>query len=165
MTIPLVSSTSATCSSLYQSVKGSSPNVSGAFGLVESMLGQALGAVATTLKDPLVQVDSKLCQGLDTLQEKVPIVKEQPQEVRNRLPTFLFFSQSCLSSLFQIYNRAKTAVNTTLHIDPVWSKTNQLLTSEYGTVVLTGFDTTVDFADKCIDYYLPNDDEETETGC
>lgn len=39
--------------------------------------------------------------------------------------------------------------------DLSWAKANDMLSSPYGHLALTGFDSTSGIAERCIDYYIP----------
>lgn len=46
--------------------------------------------------------------------------------------------------------------------DLSWSKANEILESRYGTLALTGLDSTSSLADSYLDYYLPEEEENEE---
>lgn len=83
--LPVMESAWNTSHSLYNRVKN-------AHGLAHWTLSTAEGAVhkavetiapvANRFATPIHVVDMKLCQGLSLIEEKVPVVKEPPQQVR-----------------------------------------------------------------------------------
>lgn len=78
---------------------------------------------------------------------------------------------------YQMYENAKDYVSSTV-IQPAiqtvvaakkvnvqslkdlsWTKANEILDSRYGTMAMSGLDTTTSFADHYVDYYLPEDED------
>lgn len=86
--IPVVSSAMEKTGSTYSAVKGSHHLVNWACNKAEAGLSYA-SATAAPIAAPLAKafegqihsVDQKLCQGLDIVEQTVPIVKQPPQEV------------------------------------------------------------------------------------
>lgn len=87
--IPVVHSAIEKTGSTYSYVKDSHHLVNWALSYAEAGLHYAT-ATATPLAAPLAKkfegqisaVDQKLCQGLDIVEQKVPIVKQPPQQVK-----------------------------------------------------------------------------------
>lgn len=88
--IPMVHSAIEKTGSTYSYVKDSHHLVNWALSYAEAGLHYAT-ATATPLAAPFAKkfegqinaVDQKLCQGLDIVEQKVPIVKQPPQQVNN----------------------------------------------------------------------------------
>lgn len=89
--IPVIHSAIEKTGSTYSYVKDSHHLVNWALNYAEAGLNTAT-ATAATLAAPLTKkfegqisaVDQKLCQGLDIVEQKVPIVKEPPQQVTRK---------------------------------------------------------------------------------
>lgn len=101
--IPVVHSAIEKTGSTYSYVKDSHHLVNWALSYAEAGLNYAT-ATATPLAAPLAKkfegqinaVDQKLCQGLDIVEQKVPIVKQPPQQVKSQgRPTLLLRENAC----------------------------------------------------------------------
>ena len=87
--IPVVQSAIEKTGSTYAHVKDSNHLINWALKYAEAGLHYA-SAAAAPIASPIAKkfegqinaVDQKLCEGLDMVQEKLPIVKEPPQHVR-----------------------------------------------------------------------------------
>lgn len=82
--LPVIEQALAVSSSTYFRVKASHQLVHWLLSTAESSLSSAgsIGAVvAKKFETPIHFVDHQLCMGLDKIEEKVPIVKETPEQV------------------------------------------------------------------------------------
>ena len=73
---------------VYGRVKGANPFANWAFGTVENVFNTMLEKslpVARLMEKPIYTLDKTLCQGLDFIEVKLPIIKEEPKEVRHKL--------------------------------------------------------------------------------
>ncbi|KAF6208295.1 hypothetical protein GE061_016749 [Apolygus lucorum] len=148
--IPLVDYAYSTSAGVYQKVKGCNGIINLALGSAEGAASLAMTAVAPVanhFQGPIHYVDSTLCNGIDAIQQKIPMVKEPPQ---------------------QIIENAKNYVSNSAAVERVqsmtyvgWEKANEVLsTTTVGNMTLTGLDTTSSIADRYIDYYLPASEDE-----
>lgn len=82
---PLVNSAVTTSTGVYLHVKSSNSFVNSTLNSAEVALNVAAQMalpLAEQFKDPISCLDRKLARGLEVLEEKVPIVKEPPGQVR-----------------------------------------------------------------------------------
>ena len=73
---------------VYERVKGASTFANWAFGTVENVFNTMLEKtlpVARLMEKPIYTLDKTLCQGLDFVEVKLPIIKEEPKEVSRKL--------------------------------------------------------------------------------
>lgn len=78
---------------VYGRVKGANTFVNWAFDTVESMVNVMIEKslpVARLIEKPIYTLDKTLCQGIDFVEVKLPIIKEEPKQV------MLLFSFKCL---------------------------------------------------------------------
>ncbi|KOC60588.1 Lipid storage droplets surface-binding protein 2 [Habropoda laboriosa] len=117
--------------------------------------------IARKLENPIHFVDHTLCLGLDKIEEKVPLVKEKPEQIlENAYTLALRTVQPAVSSISVVNDLIITQAVTLRDIS--WNKMNQVLETYYGSAAVRGFDSTVDVVDKLIDKYFPaTTDEET----
>lgn len=125
---------------------------------------------AVTTAAPLVQrldrpmhyVDQTLSKGIDKLEIKAPIIKEQPIEIYNQARTRVIESvQPHINKVCALrYAGQKKASSLK---DLSWQKANEVLATQYGSMAVSGVDATSTLAERLLDYYFPrseNDDEE-----
>lgn len=132
---------------MYEKVKGSSSVANWTLSSAEATMQKAMqhaAPVAKMLEQPIHKMDETLCKGLNTLEEKVPIVKEQPD---------------------QVIAAAKTYANATMQ--PAMEKVGAV--KKFGTAcgnyAMISLDATVEIADQYVEYYLPEEKtESTEDG-
>ncbi|XP_054273498.1 lipid storage droplets surface-binding protein 2 [Macrosteles quadrilineatus] len=120
---------------------------------------ETIAPVANRLSTPIHVVDMKLCQGLDILEQKVPIVKEQPQQILESTKDLV--SSKVVQPVMQTASAAKQ-VNVASLKDLSWSKANEILETRYGNMALQGLDSTSSVANTYLDYYLPEEEEEED---
>jgi len=107
--IPVVHSAIEKTESTYSYVKESHHLVNWALSQAEAGLHYAT-ATAVPLAAPLAKkfegqisaVDQKLCEGLDIVEQKVPIVKKPPQQVTLKKTCSLFLERDSYKSPFTI---------------------------------------------------------------
>lgn len=90
MGLPVVELALTKSAETYSRVKNFHRLMYGAFTTVEMSLNTATKLampiakpIATRLENQIHYVDDKLCRGLDKIEEKVPLVKEKPEQVRS----------------------------------------------------------------------------------
>lgn len=69
---------------VYGRVKGANTFVNWAFDTVESMVNVMIEKslpVARLIEKPIYTLDKTLCQGIDFVEVKLPIIKEEPKQV------------------------------------------------------------------------------------
>uniref|UniRef100_A0A1B6KW71 Uncharacterized protein n=1 Tax=Graphocephala atropunctata TaxID=36148 RepID=A0A1B6KW71_9HEMI len=160
--LPMVESAWLTSAGLYDRVKQSHGLAHCTLSLAEGAVSRAvetIAPVANRLATPIHVVDMKLCQGLDILEQKIPMVKEQPQQILDNAREVV--STRVVQPVVHTAAAARQ-VNVSSLRELSWSKANELLESRYGQVALSGLDSSSMLADSYLDYYLPEDEEEEE---
>ncbi|XP_031846178.1 lipid storage droplets surface-binding protein 2 [Nomia melanderi] len=110
--------------------------------------------IAKKLENPIHFVDHTLCLGLDKIEEKVPMVKEKPEQIlENAYMLALQTVQPAVWSISHV-NDLITAQAVNLR-DISWNKANQILGTYYGSAAVKGLDNTAVVVDKLIDKYFP----------
>ncbi|XP_020294050.1 lipid storage droplets surface-binding protein 2-like isoform X2 [Pseudomyrmex gracilis] len=171
--IPVIHSAIEKTGSTYSYVKDSHHLVNWALNYAEAGLNTAT-AKAATLAAPLTKkfegqisaVDQKLCQGLDIVEQKVPIVKEPPQQIYDAVKAVM---QSSLQPTIEKLNAAKESATqqaSTLKEISI-AKANELLdaknTSESscarfipsGEKTVQVVDNTSELVNRLLDRYFP----------
>lgn len=113
------------------------------------------------LDRPIQYVDQTLCTGIDKLEAKAPIIKEQPQEIynqaRNKVVDIVQPQIQKVCSLKTVGQQRAASLK-----DLSWQKANEVLATQYGSMAVTGVDTTSALAERLLDYYFPSADTEDE---
>lgn len=160
--LPVMESAWNTSHNLYDRVKNANGlahwTLSTAEGAVY-MAVETIAPVAHRLSTPIHVVDMKLCQGLDLIEQKVPMVKEQPQQILETTKDMV--CTKVVQPVLQTASAAKQ-VNVASLKDLSWTKANEILESRYGHMALQGLDSTTSVADSYLDYYLPEDEQEDD---
>ncbi|KAL6422476.1 hypothetical protein ACFW04_010642 [Cataglyphis niger] len=167
--IPVVHSAIEKTGSTYAYVKDSHHLVNWALSFAEAGLHYAT-ATAVPLTAPLAKkfegqisaVDQKLCQGLDIVEEKVPIVKKPPQQIYDAAKAVM---SSSLQPTIEKLNAAKESATqqaSTLKEISI-AKANELLNTQCGTIALQGIDNTSCLVNRLLDYYFPSVEGEENT--
>ncbi|XP_072748985.1 lipid storage droplets surface-binding protein 2-like [Anoplolepis gracilipes] len=155
--LPIVELALAKSAQTYSKIKGSNQLVHWALTAAETSLNMATKQampiavpIAKKLESPINLVDHTLCFGLDKIEEKVPLVKETPEQILKKATLRI----SHINNLI-------VAQATNLR-DIGWNKANQVLDTHYGNVAVKGLDNTALVVDKLIDRYFPAPEGEEE---
>ncbi|XP_033324906.1 lipid storage droplets surface-binding protein 2 [Megalopta genalis] len=168
--LPVVESALSKSAEQYTRVRDSNPVVHWILTTAESSLSTATNMavvpiaapIARKLETPIQFVDHTLCFGLDKIEEKVPMVKEKPEQILEN------------AYMLALQNVVQPAVWSISHVndlitmqasnlkDVSWNKANQILGTHYGSAAVKGLDNTAVVVDKLIDRYFPaTGDEES----
>lgn len=134
-----------------------------AFSTAENTLNRAVTIAAPVVQKfdhPIHLVDQTLVKGIDKLECKAPIIKEQPIEIYNQAKTKVIDAvQPHLSKVcsLKVAGQQKAASLKELS----WNKANEVLATQYGSMAVSGVDTTSALAERLLDYYFPR----TESDC
>lgn len=113
------------------------------------------------LDGPIQYVDQTICTGIDKLEAKAPIIKEPPQKIysqaRNKVCDVV---QPHLSKVCSF--RAAGQQKASSLKDLSWQKANEVLATQYGSMAVSGVDTTSALAERLLDYYFPKMENDIE---
>ncbi|XP_015187603.1 PREDICTED: uncharacterized protein LOC107072304 [Polistes dominula] len=159
--IPMVHSAIEKTESTYSYLKDSNQFVNWAMKYVEAGFNYAT-ATAVPIAAPLAKkfegqinaVDQKLCEGLDIVEKKVPMVKQPPQEIYDAAKAVM---SSPIQPTIEKLHSLKTSA--TVHASALKeisiTKTNELLNTQFGTMAVQGVDNTSVLIDRLLDHYFP----------
>lgn len=88
---------------VYERVKGTNTFLNWAFDTVESVVNTMIEKslpVAKLIEKPIYTLDKTLCQGIDFVEVKLPIIKEEPKQVIYIFYVCLFYILSIISTNF-----------------------------------------------------------------
>lgn len=110
--------------------------------------------IINTLDRPIQFVDQTLCTGIDKLEAKAPIIKEQPQDIyqqaRNKVVDAV---QPTLNRVCSMRAAGQQKAHSLKDLS--WQKANEVLATQYGSMAVSGLDTTSALAERLLDYYFP----------
>lgn len=164
MKLPVVEATWNRSQDVYGKVKGSNAMFCWAFDTAENVVRGAVNITAPLvqkLDKPIQLADQTLVKGIDKLEVKAPIIKEQPQEIYNQAKSKVIgrvqphINKVCS---FRIAGQQKAASLKELS----WTKANEVLATQYGTMAVSGVDQTAILAERLLDYYFPKSDCDKE---
>lgn len=134
-----------------------------AFSTAENTLNRAVTIAAPVVQKfdhPIHLVDKTLVKGIDKLEIKAPIIKEQPQEIYNQAKTKVIDAvQPHLSKVCSLKVAGQQKASSLKELS--WNKANEVLATQYGSMAVSGVDTTSALAERLLDYYFPR----TESDC
>jgi len=153
---------------VYGKVKCHNPLFNWAFKTAEDAVHLAVNTAApivSRLDGPIHFVDQTLCSGIDKLEAKAPIIKQHPEEIyqqaRNKVVDVV---QPTLNRVCSMRAAGQQRASTLKDLS--WQKANEVLATQYGSMAVSGVDTTSALAERLLDYYFPrreNDAEEDNT--
>ncbi|KAJ8683156.1 hypothetical protein QAD02_018948 [Eretmocerus hayati] len=155
--LPMVEIAMNFSASTYSRVKDSNQLVYWALSTAESSLTQATrqaAPIAKRFETPITIVDQKLCQGLDKIEKKMPIVRQTPNVIMEN--TYLMILEAMMPTVQRISNANEFVNNHANNIkETSWKKVNEILSTHYGSVMVDKFDNTAEIVDMLIDKYFP----------
>lgn len=113
------------------------------------------------IERPIQFVDQTLLKGIEKIEVNAPIIKEQPHEIYNQAKNKVIdvvqphISKVCA---FRAASQQKAATLKELS----WQKANEVLATQFGSLAVTGVDTTSALAERLIDYYFPREEHDIE---
>lgn len=159
--LPVIESAISKSAATYSRVKDCHQLVHWALTTAETSLSNAkkqavpiAAPIAKKLENPIHFVDHTLCLGLDKIEEKVPLVKEKPEQILENAYTLA--RQTIQPAVSSITLANALIISQALNLrDMSWDKANQILETQYGSAAVRGLDSTADVVDKLIDKYFP----------
>lgn len=144
------------------SFTGYNPIFNWAFQAAEDAVHLAVNTAApiiNTLDRPIQFVDQTLCSGIDKLEAKAPIIKEPPQEIyqqaRNKVVDVV---QPTLNRVCSMRVAGQQKAHSLKDLS--WQKANEVLATQYGSMAVSGLDTTSALAERLLDYYFPKNEND-----
>lgn len=117
--------------------------------------------IVSKLDRPIQYVDQTLCSGIDKLEAKAPIIKEQPQEIFLQAKTKVVDAvQPTLNRVCSMRVAGQQKASSLKDLS--WQKANEVLATQYGSMAVTGVDNTSALAERLLDYYFPRNENDIE---
>lgn len=153
---------------VYGKVKEYNAVFNWAFRTAENAVNRAV-TTAVPFAAPIVQkfdgpiqyVDQTLVSGIEKLEAKAPIIKEQPQEIYNQARTKVVDAvQPHLNKVCSFRAAGQQKASSLKELS--WAKANEVLATQYGSLAVSGVDNTSALAERLLDYYFPRSENDAE---
>ncbi|CAK9799078.1 Lipid storage droplets surface-binding protein 2, partial [Anthophora plagiata] len=167
--IPVIHSTIEKTGSTYSYLKDSHHLINWALSHAEAGLQYAT-ATAIPLTAPLAKkfegqitaMDQKLCEGLNMVEQKVPLMRQPPQQIYDAAVAVMSSSlQPTIDKLHAAKESATQQASTLTEISI--AKANELLATQYGSMAVQGVDNTSVLVNRLLDRYFPPVEGEDNT--
>ncbi|XP_078041674.1 lipid storage droplets surface-binding protein 2-like isoform X2 [Augochlora pura] len=159
--IPVIHSAIEKTGSTYSYLKDSNHLIHWALSQAEAGLSYAT-ATAAPITAPLAKkfegqisaVDQKLCEGLTIVEQKVPMMKQPPQQIYDAAKAVMSSSvQPTIDKLHAAKESATQQASTLKEVSI--AKANELLSTQYGTMAVQGVDNSSVLINALLDRYFP----------
>ncbi|XP_017759220.1 PREDICTED: lipid storage droplets surface-binding protein 2-like isoform X2 [Eufriesea mexicana] len=159
--IPVIHSAIEKTESTYSYLKDSHHLVNWALTQAEAGLHYATSTAAPMtasltkkFEGQINAVDQKLCEGLNIVEEKVPIMKQQPQQIYDAAKAVMNSSlQPTIDKLYVLKESATQQASTLKEVSI--AKANELLNTQYGNMAVQSVDNTSVLINGLLDRYFP----------
>ncbi|XP_076682554.1 lipid storage droplets surface-binding protein 2-like [Andrena cerasifolii] len=160
---------------VYDRVKETNGFVHWAFDVVENVLNTVIekSLSAKLMEKPICAIDKTLCQGLDYVEVKLPIIKQEPEQILNHTK---FIVSEHLRPAVQTFNDLKQETKHKVRIMMLltyckvhylrvysWQQADKVMSTEIGVSILKTVDSSTDLAKLMLDKYLPPPYDEFHT--
>lgn len=155
--IPVVSVAIEKTGKTYSYLKGSHHLINWALDYAEAgyqLASTTAAPLAKKFEGQINTVDQKLCEGLGIVEQKVPMMKQPPQEIYDAAKNVMNCSlQPTVEKLVAIKENATNRAS--LLTEMSVTKANEILNNQVGTLAVQGVDNTTAIINRLIDYYFP----------
>ncbi|XP_072747965.1 lipid storage droplets surface-binding protein 2-like [Anoplolepis gracilipes] len=158
---------------MYERVKGTNTFLNWAFVTFESVVNTMIEKslpVARLMEKPIYTLDKTLCQGIDFVEVKLPIIKEDPKQILNRTKSIVSKRlRPAVKTFTDLKQETKQRVRVMtlltyyrVHYLRVysWQQADKVMSTETGINILKTVENTTDFAEIMLNKYLPPPEEE-----
>lgn len=154
MAIPTVGAAVGQVGAFYTKVKGAHSLLEWALSTAEAGVVMAATTAAPYVAAPLAAGDARVAAAIDTLEQKVPLVTEQPKVIVETT------KQAVMSRISphvnKVYGARAAAEQRVKSLKELsWAKANALLSTAYGQKAMHNIDTGATYAMQLLDHYLP----------
>uniref|UniRef100_A0A1L8DZ71 Putative lipid storage droplet-2 n=1 Tax=Nyssomyia neivai TaxID=330878 RepID=A0A1L8DZ71_9DIPT len=164
MKLPVVEAAWNQSQDVYGKVKGSNAMFNWAFNTAEDALRGAVHITAPFVQKfdkPIHMVDQTIMRGMDKLEVKAPIIKEPPQEIYNHAKSKIIERvQPHINKVCSLRSAGQQKAASLKELS--WAKANEVLATQYGSMAVSGVDTTATLAERLLDYYFPRAESDVE---
>lgn len=115
--------------------------------------------IVNAFDKPINYVDQTLVKGIDRLEASAPIIKEQPAEIINQAKTKVMdVVQPRINKVCEIRKEGVARAASLKELS--YNKANEVLATHYGSLAVTGVDSTAALAERLLDTFFPKNKED-----
>jgi perilipin-2 len=108
---------------------------------------------------PITYVDQTLVKGIDKLELKAPIIKEQPAEILNQAKAKVMdVVQPQINKVCQLRRSGEKKAASLKELS--YNKAKEVLATSYGSMCVNGIDSTAVLAERLLDSFFPKTEED-----
>jgi perilipin-2 len=108
---------------------------------------------------PINYVDQTIVKGIEKLEASAPIIKEQPGEIINQAKTKVFdVVQPRIERVCELRKAGEQKAASLKELS--YNKANEVLATHYGSLAVSGVDSTAALAERLLDSFLPKNQED-----
>lgn len=115
--------------------------------------------IVNAFEQPINYVDQTLVKGIDKLEASAPIIKEQPTEILNQAKTKVM--DVVQPRIEKVCELRKTGTRKAASLKELsYNKANEVLATHYGSLAVSGVDSTAALAERLLDTFFPKNEED-----
>lgn len=164
MKLPMVEAAWNQGQGVYGKVKDHNAMFNWAFRTAEDVVHRAVNLSAPIVNKfdrPITYMDKTLVKGIDKLEEKAPIIKEQPQKIMDQAKTKVMdYVQPQINKVCTLKHEGQKKAATLKELS--YNKANEVLASQYGSICVNSVDSTAELAERLLDCYFPKTDTDDD---
>jgi len=162
MKLPVVEAAWHQSQGVYDKMREFNPLFNWAFRTTENVVKGAVSFSAPIVHKfdaPINYVDQTFVKGLEKLEEKAPIIKEQPGEILNQAKAKML--DAVQPQLDKVCGLRKSGEQKAASLKELsYNKAKEVLATSYGTICVSGIDSTAVLAERLLDSFFPQSEED-----
>lgn len=162
MKLPVVEAAWSQSQGYYDKVKDFNPMFNWAFRTTENVVKSAVtmsAPIVNRFDAPIGFVDQTFIKGLDKLEASAPIIKEQPGEIYNQAKAKVL--DVVQPQINKVCAMRKTGEQRAASLKELsYNKAKEVLATSYGSMAVTGIDSTAVLAERLLDSFFPKTAED-----
>lgn len=164
MNLPVVGAAWQQSQDVYGKVKGNNRLFNWALSTAEDCVTRAVtitSPIVSKFDRPIQYVDQTLVKGIDKLEVTAPIIKDTPSEIYNQAKTKVIDAvHPHIEKVVKLKSAGQQKASSLKEL--AWQKANEVLATQYGSLAVNGVDSTTALAERLLEYYFPNKENEVE---
>jgi perilipin-2 len=162
LSLPSISMAWTQSQDVYGKVKDFNPMFNWAFRTAEDVVKGAVNIsapIVNAFEQPINYVDQTLVKGIDKLEASAPIIKEQPTEILNQAKTKVM--DAVQPRIEKVCELRKSGTRKAASLKELsYNKANEVLATHYGSLAVSGVDSTAALAERLLDTFFPKNEED-----
>ncbi|CAH1717675.1 unnamed protein product [Chironomus riparius] len=162
LSLPSISIAWTQSQGVYGKVKDFNPMFNWAFRTAEDVVKGAVNIsapIVNAFEQPINYVDQTLVKGIDKLEASAPIIKEQPTEILNQAKTKVM--DAVQPRIEKVCELRKSGTRKAASLKELsYNKANEVLATHYGSLAVSGVDSTAALAERLLDTFFPQNEED-----